>query len=153
LRELADDSRVTVRRGGEPKRDGKCVVYWMQRAQRGWDNHAVDLAVKIGEALALPVVAYFAGISKYPNANLRHYAFMNRGLVDVEDDLAERRVGFVLRLEPRQQLEQFLEDVDAAFLVGDENPIRETERGGKCWLRGLRFHTGLWMRMLLCLQS
>ncbi|HEX3569772.1 MAG TPA: deoxyribodipyrimidine photo-lyase [Acidobacteriaceae bacterium] len=128
LRELKEDARVTVRRGGEPKRGGKCVVYWMQRAQRGWDNHAIDLAVKIGEALGLPVVAYFGAISSYPHANLRHYAFMNRGLVDVEEDLAQRRVGFVLRVEPRQQLERFLEDVDAAFLVGDENLIRETER-------------------------
>ena len=127
LRQLAEEARVTVRRGGEPKRGAKCVVYWMQRAQRGRDNHALDLAVRIGEALALPVVAYFAGIAKYPNANLRHYAFMNRGLIDVEEDLAERSVGFVLRLEPRQELDRFLEDVDAAFLVGDENPIRETE--------------------------
>lgn len=128
LRELAEGSRVTVRRSGVPKRGGKCVVYWMQRAQRGWDNHALDLAVKIGEVLGLPVVAYFAGIAKYPHANLRHYAFMNRGLIDVEDDLADRGIGFVLRLEPRQELARFLDDVDAAFLVGDENPIRETER-------------------------
>ena len=34
LRELAQDPRVTVRRGGAPG-EGKCVVYWMQRAQRG----------------------------------------------------------------------------------------------------------------------
>jgi deoxyribodipyrimidine photo-lyase len=53
---------------------------------------------------------------------------MNRGLVDVEEDLAERNVGFVLRLEPRQELERFVADVDAAFLVGDENWIRETQR-------------------------
>jgi len=93
LRALAEDARVTVRRGGEPKRGGKCVVYWMQRTQRGWDNHALDLAVLLGEALGLPVVTYFAGIARYPSANLRHYAFMNRGLIDVEDDLAERGVG------------------------------------------------------------
>ena len=127
FRELADDPRVTVRRGGTPKRDGKCVVYWMQRAQRGVDNHALDLAVKIGNALGLPVVAYFAGISKFPHANLRHYAFMNRGLQDVEEDLAARNVTFVLRLEPKQSLEQLLADVGAAFLVGDENPMREPE--------------------------
>ncbi len=34
---------------GPPDVDGRCVVYWMQRAQRGVDNHAVDLAVKVGE--------------------------------------------------------------------------------------------------------
>src|SRR6185503_8936596 len=111
LRQLAEEARVTVRRGGEPKRGGKCVVYWMQRAQRGRDNHALDLAVQVGDALGLPVVAYFAGIARYPSANLRHYAFLNRGLVDVEDDLTERGIGFVLRLEPKQELDRFLEDV------------------------------------------
>ena len=27
---LAENARVRVRRDGEPKADGKCVVYWMQ---------------------------------------------------------------------------------------------------------------------------
>ena len=31
---IAADKRVLVRRGGEPRADGKCVVYWVQRAQR-----------------------------------------------------------------------------------------------------------------------
>ena len=129
--ELAHDARVTVRRGGTPDPDGKCVVYWMQRAQRGRDNHAVDLAVKIGNALGLPVVAYFAGIANFPHANLRHYAFLNRGLEDVEADLAERNIGFVLRNAPHESHERFFADVKAAFVVGDENPMREPERWRK----------------------
>ena len=89
LRKLADDPRVTVRRGGPPA-DGKCVVYWMQRAQRGRDNHALDMAIAVGNALELPVVAYFAGIKNFPHANLRHYVFLNQGLPDIEEDCAER---------------------------------------------------------------
>jgi deoxyribodipyrimidine photo-lyase len=122
---------VTVRRGGAPAADGKCVVYWMQRAQRGRDNHAVDLAVKIGNELGLPVVAYFAGISNFPHANLRHYAFLNQGLPDIEEDLAERNVSFVLRNAPHESHEKLLQDVDAAFVVGDENPMREPEKWRK----------------------
>src|ERR1700761_5371814 len=76
LRELAQDARVTVRRAGAPGK-GACIVYWMQRAQRGRDNHALDMAIAVGNALDLPVVAYFAGISNFPHANLRHYAFLN----------------------------------------------------------------------------
>ena len=133
LRKLAVDARVTVRRGGAPDRNGKCVVYWMQRAQRGRDNHAVDLAVEIANALELPLVVYFAGISNFPNANLRHYAFLNRGLVDVEEDLAARNIAFVLRNAPRESHERLLRDVGAAFLIGDENPLREPER----WRREL----------------
>jgi len=137
LRELEDDPRVTVRRDGPPARDGKCVVYWMQRAQRGRDNHALDVAVDVANALGLPLVVYFAGIANFPHANLRHYAFLNRGLADVEEDLAERGIAFVLRNAPRESHERLLHDVGAAFLVGDENPMR----GPETWRRELAAKT------------
>ena len=127
LRELAQDPRVMVRRGGAPG-EGKCVVYWMQRAQRGRDNHALDMAIAVGNALGLPVVAYFAAISNFPHANLRHYAFLNQGLPDVEEDCAERGVGFVMRRAPHEDHLKFFADVDAAMVIGDENPMREPEK-------------------------
>jgi deoxyribodipyrimidine photo-lyase len=128
LDRLLKDARVTVRRDGAPDPKGKCVVYWMQRAQRGVDNHAVDLAVKISNLLGLPLVAYFAGIANFPHANLRHYVFLNQGLPDIEADLATRNVSFVMRRAPHDSHERLLADVGAAFLVGDENPTREPER-------------------------
>ena len=127
LRALADDPRVTVRRGGVPAR-GKCVVYWMQRAQRGRDNHALDKAVDVANALGLPCVAYFAGIKNFPHANLRHYAFLNQGLAEIEEDCAERGVGFVMRRAPDEDHMKFFADVDAAMVVGDENPMRVPEQ-------------------------
>jgi deoxyribodipyrimidine photo-lyase len=127
LHSLADDARVTVRRGGVPA-EGKSVVYWMQRAQRGRDNHALDKAIAVGDSLGLPVVAYFAGIKNFPHANLRHYAFLNQGLPDIEEDCAERGVGFVMRRAPHEDHLRFFADVDAAMVIGDENPMREPER-------------------------
>ena len=127
LRELAQDPRVTVRRGGAPG-GGKCVVYWMQRAQRGRDNHALNMAVEVGNALDLPVVVYFAAISNFPHANLRHYAFLNQGLPDVEEDCVERGVGFVMRRAPHEDHLKFFADVDAVMVIGDENPMREPEK-------------------------
>ena len=128
LRDLVQDARVTVRRGGAPAAEGKCVVYWMQRAQRGRDNHALDMAIAVGNALELPVVVYFAGIKNFPHSNLRHYAFLNQGLPDVEEDCAERGVGFVMRRFPDEDHLKFFADVKAALVVGDENPMREPER-------------------------
>ena len=128
VRALARDKRVAVRRAGAPDPQGKCVVYWMQRAQRGLDNHALDKAVDLGNALRLPVVAYFAAISNFPHANLRHYAFLNQGLADIAEDCAERNVGFVMRRAPHEDHERFFADVHAAIVVGDENPMREPER-------------------------
>jgi len=128
VRALAQDRRVAVRRAGAPDPKGKCVVYWMQSAERGLDNHALDKAVELGNALGLPVVAYFAGIKNFPHANLRHYAFLNQGLPDIEEDCAARGVGFVMRRAPHEDHERFFADVQAAMVVGDENPMREPER-------------------------
>ncbi len=127
LRVLAGDDRVTVRRDGAPDPKGKTVVYWMQRAERGVDNHALDCAIHTGNALGLPVVVYFAGVSNFPNANLRHYVFLNEGLRDVEADLAKRNVSFVLRNAPREDHLQFFADAEAAMVIGDENPMRVPE--------------------------
>jgi deoxyribodipyrimidine photo-lyase len=127
----SNDPRVTVRRAGVPDPKGRCVVYWMQRAQRGVDNHAVDLAVKIANLLGLPVVVYFAGISDFPHANLRHYVFLNQGLPDIEADLAARNISFVMRRAPHESHEQLLADVHAAVVIGDENPMREPGRWRK----------------------
>lgn len=128
LRELVADARVTVRRGGVPDPKGKCIVYWMERAQRGRDNHAIDLAVNLGNALGLPVVACFAGSARLLWGSSRHGVFRNKGFEDVEADLAERNVGFVLRIAPRESIEQLVHDLRAAMLIGDENPLREQER-------------------------
>jgi deoxyribodipyrimidine photo-lyase len=128
LQRYKEDARVTVRRGGAPLPRGKCIVYWMQRAQRALDNPALDLAIRIGNELGLPVIAYFSAISNFPHANLRHYVFLNQGLVDIEEDMADRHVTFVVRRPPGHSLEQLLEEVQAAMLIGDENPCREPER-------------------------
>lgn len=136
VQERLADTRVTIRRAGAPDEEGTCVCYWMQRAQRGVDNHAVDLAVALGNQLGLPVVVYFAGISNFPHANLRHYAFLNRGLQDVQQDLHTRNIGFVMRCAPRASPSAFLDEIKPALVIGDENPMREPES----WRRRVAKH-------------
>ena len=138
LKELADNPRILVRREGSLPQNAKCVVYWMQRAMRIHENPALDVAVDAANLLGLPVVVFFAVIPNYPNTNLRHYHFLQQGLRDVEQDAQERGVGFVLRRYPDNSLEKFLEEVDAALLIGDENPCREPERWRKVLARRLR---------------
>jgi deoxyribodipyrimidine photo-lyase len=67
----------------------------MQHAMRIPDNPALDVAIDAANLLGLPVVVFFSVIPNYPNANLRHYHFLQQGLRDVEEDAAERGVGFV----------------------------------------------------------
>src|ERR1039457_4856409 len=114
---LAAEPRVLVRQGGVPRQGGQCVVYWMQRAMRIVDNPALDVAIEAGNLLALPVVVYFQVISNYPNANLRHYHFLQQGLRDVAEDAAERGVGFVVRRPPDNSLDAFLAEVKGALLI------------------------------------
>lgn len=127
LEALLTNPRVQIRRAGSPNLDGACVVYWMQRAQRSWDNPALDLAVEAGNALGKPVVVFFAPVPFYPHANLRHYRFLTEGIPDIAEAVTARKVGFVLRQYPDHSLLKFCEQVNPALVVGDENPLRETE--------------------------
>jgi deoxyribodipyrimidine photo-lyase len=127
LLKLSEDPRVTVRRSGVPSPEGGCVVYWMQRAQRGIDNAALDVAVAAGNELNKPVIVFFAPVPFYPYANLRHYRFLNAGIPDIAEALEKRNIGFVLRRFPEFSLLRFCDEVKAALVVGDENPMREPE--------------------------
>ncbi len=125
---LREDPRVTVRTKGEPDPDGRCVVYWMQRAQRAVDNPALDIAVRLGNELRLPVVTFFGLNPFIERANGRHYRFLVEGLSDIAAGLGRRRVGFVLRRYPDHRLLPLVDQVRPAIVVGDENPLRQTER-------------------------
>jgi deoxyribodipyrimidine photo-lyase len=138
LSKLAGDPRVTVRRAGEPAGDGKCVVYWMQRAQRGSDNSALDVAVAAANYLGKPVVVFFAPVPFYPHANYRHYRFLAQGIPDIAESLAKRNVGFVVRRFPEFSLLRFCDEVEASLVVGDENPLREPETWRRQAARKLR---------------
>jgi deoxyribodipyrimidine photo-lyase len=127
LTKLTHDPRTTVRRTGAPDPEGTCVVYWMQRAQRGIDNPALDIAIESANILKKPVVAFLAPVPFYPHGNLRHYRFLNEGIPDIAAALAKRNVGFVLRRYPEHSLLKFCDEVKAALVIGDENPMREPE--------------------------
>ncbi len=128
LDDIIGDPRIVVRRPGEPKTTGKCVVYWMQRSQRAFDNPALDVAMTAANLLGKPIVVFLAPVPFYPRANLRHYAFLMQGIPDIAEGLRRRSIGFVLRRYPEHNLLQFCEEVDACLLIGDENPMLEPER-------------------------
>jgi deoxyribodipyrimidine photo-lyase len=127
LEQIVNDPRVFVRRRGlNPP--GKCVVYWMRRAQRARDNPALNVAIQAGNELKKPVVVFFGLSAKAHHANLRHYTFMIQGLRDVVKELRKRNVGFVLRGHPEHGILGFCAELQPCLVVGDENPLREPER-------------------------
>jgi deoxyribodipyrimidine photo-lyase len=82
LTKRSQDLRVTVGRKGPRDPNGACVVYWMQRAQRGLGNPALHLAVAAANVLRKPVAVFLAPVPFYSNANLRHYRFLAEGIPD-----------------------------------------------------------------------
>lgn len=142
LETLSSDPRVTVRRAGEPERRDRCVVYWMQRAQRALDNPALDVAVEAANALEQPVVILFAPVPFYPHANLRHYAFLAQAIPDTAERARKRGIGYVLRRYPEHSLLRFCDEVKASLVVGDENPMREPNHWRK--LATKKLNVPLW---------
>jgi deoxyribodipyrimidine photo-lyase len=138
LDQSLSSARVRERRKGKYDPDGTCVVYWMQRAQRGVDNPALDLAVEAANLLGKPAVVFFAPVPFYPRANLRHYRFLLQGIPDIAEAVAYRNVGFVLRRYPDHSLLKFCDEVKPALVIGDENPLRETEHWRRIATRKLK---------------
>lgn len=65
---------------GKSLRSGDYVLYWMQSSQRAEYNHALEYAVQRANDLGQRLLVVFGLTDDYPEANLRHYAFMLEGL-------------------------------------------------------------------------
>lgn len=83
----------------EADRRGDYVLYWIQASQRAHYNHALEYAVGEANERGLPLVVYFGLTDKYPEANLRHYAFLLEGLSETEKALSRRGIKLVVRHE------------------------------------------------------
>lgn len=81
-----------------PVREGRYVLYWMQRSQRAGFNHALEYAVGQAVQLRQPLLVGFGLMPAYPGASSRHYQFMLEGLRHTAAALRERGIGFALRL-------------------------------------------------------
>ena len=100
----------------------------MQRAQRAFDNPALETAIEAANALGKPVVVYCALVAGVAGANLRHYQFLVEGVRDVAEDLARRGITFVVRKSPDHDFLQFCAQARPVLVIGDENPLRAPER-------------------------
>jgi len=64
----------------------------MQASQRARYNHALEYAIGQAQTLKLPVGVLFCLTDDYPEANLRHYAFMLEGLRETVEALKARGI-------------------------------------------------------------
>lgn len=121
---FADDERVQVYRPGLCAPDGKYVLYWMQRSQRGHDNQALNAAIALGNALKLPVIVLFV-ITDYPAANLRHYTFMLEGIEVAAEALKKRGTPLLIRRgKPSEEVVKLAAELRVAAVISDEAELR-----------------------------
>ena len=78
-------------------KNGDYVLYWMQEAQRAEYNYALEYAAQRANEIGQRLLVLFGLTADYPEANLRHYAFMLEGLKDVEEALQQRGIRFVVQ--------------------------------------------------------
>ena len=103
--------------------DGKYVLYWMQQSQRAAHNPALEHAIECANQLDKPSLCAFGLHADYPDANLRHFAFMLEGLAETVSTLANRGVKFVGRFGSPPDVAAKLAD-DAALIVCDRGYLR-----------------------------
>lgn len=120
---MVDERRVAILRHGSPARGP--VVYWMSRDQRVGDNWALLHSQGLAMGLKVPLIVVFCLVPLFLNAAYRQYAFMLRGLREVEERLALLNIAFrLLRGDPAEELPAFLAEAGAGALVTDFDPLR-----------------------------
>ncbi len=101
------------------------VVYWMSRDQRAEDNWALlfaqDLAIENKRSLAV----FFCLMPVFLGATWRQYAFMLKGLEEVQRSLTSKGIPFfLLQGKAEEEIPRFVSDKNAGTLVTDFDPLR-----------------------------
>ena len=107
----------------EKVREGDYVLYWMQSSQRAEQNHALEYAVQQANDLDQRLLVVFGLTDDYPEANLRHYAFMLEGLKDVAGGPQGSRHKMVVRRGSPDEV-ALEAGKDASLIVTDRGYMR-----------------------------
>lgn len=107
-----------------PAREGP-IVYWMSRDQRCRDNWALLRAAEMALERHVRLCVAFCLVPEFMGATWRQYAFMVKGLIEVEKGLVAKGIGFRLLLgQPWTELPPFLHEIGAGAVVTDFDPIK-----------------------------
>ncbi len=93
---MIEPARISVVKNRPPV-SGRYVLYWMQASQRARHNPALEYAARQANDLQKPLLVFFGLTGSFPEANLRHYAFMLDGLRETHAALHRRGIQLVLR--------------------------------------------------------
>ncbi|MGD0827885.1 MAG: deoxyribodipyrimidine photo-lyase [Desulfobaccales bacterium] len=118
-----DPRRVRTLKAGDLKKGP--MVYWMSRDQRTQDNWALLSSQELSQQHKVPLAIVFCLVPQFLGATFRQYAFMIKGLAEVEQNLVEKNIPFHLLVgSPEVELPEFLRKYGAGCLVTDFDPLR-----------------------------
>lgn len=110
---------------GEIPKDAEGILYWMSRDQRVQDNWALLYAQKLALKQNLPLIVCFCIVPTFLGATLRHYHFMLEGLKEVEEELKELNISFVLlEGQAKDQVPKFVKENKIGGVICDFCPLR-----------------------------
>jgi deoxyribodipyrimidine photo-lyase len=105
--------------------EARYVLCWLQQALRAHDNPVIDAAVRLGNALRLPVLVYHGVREDYPYASDRLHDFILGASRDLGQDCWARGIACVRHVDRAGHRERGLVyrlAADAAALVVEDQP-------------------------------
>ena len=97
----------------------------MSRDQRANDNWALLYAQELAKNRGSPLAVAFCLSPDFLGATTRQYHFMLSGLKELEQNLNEFNIPFLLLLgDPEQEIPHLLNTHSAGVLVSDFSPLR-----------------------------
>ncbi len=104
---------------------GRYVLCWLQQALRARDNPVIDAAVRLGNALRLPVLVYHGVREDYPYASDRLHQFILGASRDLASGCRARGLAFVCHVDRAVRREKGLVHrlgSEAAAIVVEDQP-------------------------------
>jgi deoxyribodipyrimidine photolyase len=100
--------RVRVLNDRTLNADGRYVLCWLQQALRAYDNPLIDAAIRLGNALRLPVLVYHGVREDYPYASDRLHCFILGASIDLAEGCRQRGLAFVRHIDRTERCEKGL---------------------------------------------
>jgi len=123
----------------EGEKNSGSVAYWMSRDQRVEDNWPLLFSQELAIEEKSPLAVIFSLVPDFPGANIRHYAFMLKGLKEVEKNLREKNIPFYLLMgEPQKKIPDFTDKYNISALVTGFDPTKIKVNWKKALLRSRR---------------
>ena len=104
---------------------GKSVLYWMSRDKRVDDNWSLILAQEIAIKNNVPLIVCFQYLGKFQNSNIRQYAFLFRGLIQLKKRLDSLNIEFLfLQGSVEKTIPKLVEERSIGTIIIDYSPLK-----------------------------